>query len=315
MPSPPPPPPPVADEEPSIHPARPLAWLELIDGGADYLYLKPRAQPLDYAIVNPSLVNAPLGPVQSLSYDWRSGFRVGLAARSLSEGWDVSFFYTYLHSSTNDNVSAPGGGTLFATLTHPGVVVMVRTASAEANFNYNVFDLEGGRRFHPCDALSVRVFAGARFANIDRDVSAFYNGADANQDQVSSRLNLSAGGLRAGGRADWELFHGLSLYGRGDFSLLIGNFSTNLVETNNAGASVLTNVSYQFEKAIPVTELELGVSWRYQNLRISAGYQLISWSGAMTVPDFADDGHPGKLILRTADLSLDGLVVRAEFTY
>jgi hypothetical protein len=318
----PPPPPPVPApsepapvfDEPCAPPEHKAGWLNGTNGLADYLYLKPRAQPLDYVIVNPSATDAPLGPVRSLNYDWHSGFRVGLGNASIN-GWDIGVFYTYLHSSTNDNTNAPDNGVLLATLTHPGVVSLVQTAQADANFNYNVFDLEVARIYHPGDTVCVRLFGGARFAHIDRGVNALYNGGDANDDLVSSRLKLDAGGLRAGGRSDWELAHGLCLYGRGDVSLLIGNFNTGLTETNNAGASVLTNVSYPFEKVVPVLELEFGVSWRYQNLRLSAGYQFINWFGAIDVPDFADDGHQGKLIRRTADLSLDGLAVHAELTY
>ena len=90
---------------------------------------------------------------------------------------------------------------------------------------------------------------------------------------------------------------------------------TSLVETDNAGATTITNVSENFDKVVPVLELGMGVSWQYGSLRLTAGYEMINWSNLVDVPDFVDDFNLGKLGRRVSDFSLDGLVVRAELSF
>src|SRR5262245_38459975 len=87
----------------------------------EYLYWKPRSRDLDYAILSPVNDGSPQGSIQSLDWQASSGFRAG-GGYLTAKGWDVGTYYTYLHSSSNANLTAAAGGALFATLTHPGLV-------------------------------------------------------------------------------------------------------------------------------------------------------------------------------------------------
>jgi hypothetical protein len=281
---------------------------------ADYLYLRPLLRPNDYAIIDPTSRGVPEGSVQSLNLPWRSGLRAG-GGFDLSSGWGVRFFYTYLHSAAGDAISAPAGGVLFSTLTHPGTVSEVETAVASTSLNYNVFDLDFGRRFQPCDNVSLRLFGGPRFARIETGFNVTYNGLDANQDMVFNRLNFNGTGLMVGGEGNWAFCHGFGVFARATGSMLAGEFTTQLFEGNNGGSTILTNVNDRFEKVVPVLELSMGGSWQYRNLCLSVGYQFINWFGLLDVPDFVDDVHQGKDVRRTGDLSLNGLVARLALTF
>jgi hypothetical protein len=290
-------------------------WLSGLFADGEYLYLKPRTQAMDYAIANTSSSNVPDGTLVNRDWSWRSGMRVGLGYRLPSQPWSVGFFYTYLHDATSGSVAAPDGGFLFATLTHPGTVAEVQTASAATSLNYNVYDVEVGRWWTCTNTLAVRFFGGGRFAHIDQNFDAFYDGGDANQDLVARQLHFNGGGFRAGVDVVQNLFWGLSFIGRANASLLGGEFHSTLVETNNAGATTLTNFTDRFEKTVPVAELMMGVGWQYHNLRLTAGYQYVNWFGLVNVPTFSDDAHQGKLIRETSDLGLEGLVLRAEWWF
>jgi hypothetical protein len=284
--------------------------------GVDFLLLKARRVPQDFAIVGPASAFGPQGSVVTDEWKYRTGFRVGGGYRLPGEGWEVSFFYTYLHSSNNTGVSRGDGETLFATLTHPGTVEEVDGAAADSSLSYNVFDVEFGRWFKPSEALQVRAFGGPRFAQINQGFNALYTGGSAGAgDQVTSGVNFDGGGVRAGGEAHWYPLRVIGLYARGSASLLVGNGRSSLTETGNAGAANIVNVTDRFEKVVPVLELGMGVTYQHRGLRLTAGYEFVNWFGLYSVPDFVDDAHQGKLSRRVGDLGLDGLVIRAEYAY
>lgn len=291
------------------------SWLSGLYLDGEYLYLRPHSGSMDYAISNTSNTGVPDGDVVSRDYSWRSAFRTGLGYRLPGQPWSVNFYYTYLHDAANGSTAAPPGGFLFATQTHPGTVAEVQTASAAVSLNYNVFDLEVGRWCAVTNTLAVRLYGGGRFAHIDQNFNSFYDGGDANQDVVARQLHFNGGGFRAGGEAVQKLCWGFSVFGRANASLLGGEFHSNLVETNNAGATTLTNVTDRFEKVVPVAEMTLGVGWQRNNLRLTAGYQYINWFGLVNVPTFTDDGHQGKFTYQTSNLGLEGLVLRAELWF
>jgi hypothetical protein len=282
---------------------------------AEYLFLKPHRRDLDFAIVNPGRTNDPEGSIQSVDWTTRSGFRAGAGYRAPDQGWEIGFFYTYFHDDQTAFAASPNGGELFATMTHPGTIEFADRARAEASLSYNVFDLEAGRRFSVGEIVTLRPFGGARFAHIDQNVSVLYDGADANMDQVGSRLKFDGGGPRLGGEADWKFLEHFSLYGRAAGSLMIGDFRSQQTEVNNGGATVLTNVSESFRKVVPVLEMGFGVGYEREHLRLSVGYEIIDWFGLVDTPAFINDVHQGKYTRNLSDLSLEGVAVRAEVRY
>jgi hypothetical protein len=289
-------------------------WLSGLFVDGEYWYVKPHSQAMDYAIAN-SAAGVPDGSVIYRDWDFRSAFRTGLGYRLPGQPWSLGFYYTYLHDAASGSSVAPDGGFLFATQTHPGTVSQVQTAAADTSLGYNVFDLELGRWCALTEAINVRVFGGGRFARIDQNFTASYNGGDANQDVVAQRLHFNGGGFRAGADAFWNLAWGFSLFGRASGSLVGGDFNSFLVETNNAGATTLTNLADHFEKVVPVAEMTMGVGWQYHGLRLTAGYTFINWFGLVNVPSFVDDVHQGKFVRSTSDLSLEGLILRAAWMF
>jgi hypothetical protein len=290
-------------------------WAFLAD--AEYLFMRVRTQQQDYAIVSTS--NDPTrvtGTVANADWEWRSGMRVGAGFLLPGEDpWEVMFRYTYLHSANVNRAFPPDGGEVFPTLTHPGFVDVVGNAEADNSFNYNVFDLEFAKQVYATHNLQVKLFAGPRFANVLQAINATYDGGDASQDQVHSRVTFNGGGLRVGGDGLLRIVDGLGLYTRGSLSMLVGTTTATLSETNNSGASTIVNVYDRYDNVIPVAELDMGLTYQRRNFSLSAGYQLINWFGMVQGLDFVNDTQVSKISRRTGDLSIDGLVIRAEFRY
>lgn len=281
----------------------------------EYLLMKPRRRNLDFAITDPTSTGAPQGTIESLEWDTDSGVRFGGGYRLPGDGWEVGAFYTYLHSHGGRSLTRPNGGTLFATLTRPGTVEQVDTASGTTSLNYQVLDVEIGRTWWANDALALRCFGGARFAWIDQGLDVTYDGGDAIMTQVSSPINFEGGGVRVGGEAFWHLRWGLGLFANGSASLLTGDSRTRLTQTDNAGTTTSVDVSEKFDKLIPVAELGLGIGWEYRNVQVRLGYELTNWFGLIDSPDFVSETQQGKMGHRTSDLSLEGLVARIGMSY
>lgn len=280
----------------------------------EYLLWQPRRRALDYAISSPTTSGAAVGSVESLNWQAASGFRLGGGAALPNNGWGFSAYYTYLHTTDNRFLTKPDGGTLYATLTHPGFVDAVDTAAGATNLNYNVLDVEVGRPFVDNDTFRLRLFGGGRFAWIDQGLNVYYNGQTATASQVSSPVNFNGAGVRVGGEGQWLIGGGVGLYGRAAGSLLAGDFRTRLTETNGAGALVITDVTDRYRKVVPVAELGVGLGWQFRNVRARVGYEITNWFGMVDSPDFVHD-FTNKFSRRVSDLSLDGLVARLTVAY
>src|SRR5579883_2418038 len=212
-------------------------------GRAEYLLLRPRRGAFDFALADPARNLIPAGPVESLNYGLRSGLRAALGYQLPGGGWDVLFGYTYLRSGAGQSIAAPTGGVLYPTLTRPGLTDYADTASATASLEYNVYDLEIGRRFRVDERLTGRVFGGVRWVTVRQDFVANYNGQDARDAQVRTKANFDGFGPVVGGEGALALYRGFHVYARGSAGLLTGRLDDPLSETNDGGATQYANLS------------------------------------------------------------------------
>lgn len=281
---------------------------------ADYLYLQPRRRALDFAIVDPTTSGTPRGSIESLNWESNSGYRIGGGLRSPLSGWEIGAYYTYFHSKNDRTLSKPPGGTLYATLTHPGFVDSVDSAVGSANLNYSVFDVDIGRRIVVSDTLTARFSGGGRFAWIDQNLNVFYDGQSAHQARTISPIDFNGAGVRVAAEGVWTFRRGFGLYGRAAGSLLAGDFRSSLSESNNGGAAIISDVTDRFCKVVPVAELGIGLSWQTQRFQARIGYEIANWFGLVDSPDFVHD-FTNKLGRRVSDLSLDGLAVQLQMAF
>ncbi|MFO0841771.1 MAG: Lpg1974 family pore-forming outer membrane protein [Gemmataceae bacterium] len=283
----------------------------LIDG--EYLLLAPRRPGQTYAVVGTNPFWGPVGTIKSVDGGYDSGLRVGAGWRFADGGWDVMGRYAYFHSSADDVATRPAGGQVFATLTHPSTVVEVGGAYAQSSVNFNVFDLEIGKRFELGESANARVFAGPRYANVDQALNVTYAGGDVVTDRVHRCTCFDGAGLRAGGEANWRFLDHLGLYLRGSASLLTGRFHSCKFE--EANGFPIVDVAERYTRVVPMVDMGVGLSFQKGNWRVSAGYEFINWFNMVDASDFVDDAHPAKLIRSVGNLGFDGVVFRAELSF
>ena len=281
---------------------------------AEFLLLRPRRGAFDFAIPSTAGGLSTTGPVRSLNYELRAGVRTELGYRFAS-GWEVSGGYTYFHSSAFDAGFAPAGNVVLPTLTRPGLTNTALFAGADANLDYNVYDLLFGRRVAVDDHVAVRAFAGVRFASIHQCFNAFYDGIDARAAAVSAPSAFEGFGPVVGGEAVWAGVRGFHLYARVNGGVLTGPADNPLRETNSAGRTVYVNTAYDVRKTVPFAGVGVGAGWQYRTVSLRVGYEITHWFGLIDQPRFVDDVARGAVLTRPANLSLEGLFVQAGLAF
>jgi hypothetical protein len=313
-----------ASEPPAEHPAyanlpnlKPPPPVD--EGGpfatAELLIFRPHRTALDFALPSDATGLVPSGDVVSLNYNLQPGLRGELGHRFAGSSWEAYFGYTYFHSSAADSLSAPVGYSLLPTLTKPGLTDAVQFASANANFNYNVYDLMLAKRIAVDDRLSLRVTGGLRFANISQAFNAYYDGLDARAATVSANTSFQGFGPIVGGEAMWSGWRGFHLYARANGGMLSGQSSNPLLETNNGGQTVYANTAYNIHTVAPLASMGLGAGWQFRTAFIRVGYEITNYWNVVNQPRFVDDVGVGKITTRTSSISLEGLFVQAGFAF
>ncbi len=284
-------------------------------GAVEYLLLRPRRGAFDFGIADPANDFIPGGKLESLNYELRSGVRASIGYRFKDSPWGVSMAYTFLRSSADRTINAPTGGLIYPTLTRPGLTDEVGSAVAQSSLEYNVFDLEIGRRFHIDERLNVRAFGGIRFANIRQDFDVQYDRYDANLARVMTSSNFDGFGPLLGGEATLSVFRGFQLYARGSGALLTGKLVNPITETNNGGITHYASLDYRTRRVIPVMGMGIGGGWQHKNVSIRVGYEITNWFGLIDQPRFTNDFAIGKVTTRQSDLSLEGLFFQLGLKY
>ena len=286
-------------------------------GSIDYLYWKARRGGLDFGILDPNNDNNIEGPVEALSLESASGVRANIGAR-IACNWDLGFTYTSFQTDDRRSLEA-GTGQLWLTRTNPGSFNnFATTAEAEAELDYQVFDIQAGYWFHPNDIASVRVFAGPRGADIEQAFDLTYSGGNVTGTRIQQQsTRLTGFGLRAGGEAHWRLGSALSLFGSAAGSVLVGELELEYLEQEAALSSgnVATRVD-SFE-TVPVLDVAAGINLTFGKLSFQTGYELSNWFNVDQRLNFTGSSTimRGSLTPSAQDLLVDGLFVRMAYNY
>ena len=130
-------------------------------------------------------------------------------------------------------------------------------------------------------------------------------------------MDFQGGGIRTGleGRRYFLKGGALSIYGKGDISLLLGD--VNIQTTRSTFNPAVTQTqNFSTRQIIPVTELEGGVTAQAsRNCAITAGYLFAAWHDL----GFRDEFELNLLLPQQYDdgniLGFDGFFARIEFGY
>jgi len=283
----------------------------------EYLLGRPRSDNQDFVIRNGNGGLAVTGPVESLRYNLGNGFSAELGYRFAGSGLDLdaTFGYTYFAASGGSNIAAAPGSALFPTITRPGLIDRVQSASAENSLNINLYDLLLTRRFLIDDRLALRGFGGLRFGEIREGFIANYDGLDARSAKVDTRSRFQGFGPMVGGEAVLAAPRGIHLYMRASGGLLVGDSFNSWIETNDNGNSLYVNAPYDMRKTVSFAGLGVGLGWQYRTISVRCGYDVTEWFGVTERVRLSSDIAQGAINSRSGNVSLDAFFLQFAITF
>ncbi|NOY30068.1 MAG: hypothetical protein GXP28_07765 [Planctomycetes bacterium] len=321
--------------------------------GAEYIYARASfSEALAYVVTDVNANPVDGGPqFVEYDFDYNSSYRFYGGYRFCDCGGEIVFNFSRFRSDSSFNAVEGAGLEIFGPyeIDPPGTGAN-GTLSGNANVEINSYDISFAKtiplgsplgRNDCCDpccdtdcgswcpAWDVTWSAGLRFAEVDWARSSVAATAAGDQiDAATTRLDFKGTGARVGLLGRRYIGRGgmLSVYAKGDISLLVGdmNISTLTVQDpDGTGAFAAQSHRNSGRRVIPVTEIEAGLTAQLGNhVRVSSGYFISAWHdlGMRDEYVFEDPGTgAAQFQLGNYDdaniLGFDGFFARAEISY
>jgi hypothetical protein len=265
--------------------------------------------------------------IKSFDFDFESSYRFGGGYRLCHCGDQIRFMYTRMTDEA-DAEAGPDDIVDFNGAPPPG-----GRTDIEADVDTKSFDLEyaktiplGGQgcgcgdACRPCcPAWDITWSAGLRWAEVDwhRSYEAFDN-TDFLVIDARTQMEFEGVGLRTGleGRRYFFCDGWLSIYGKGDISLLLGDVDIRSSRVTDDPNTLVVQTSSN-RQLIPVTELEAGATAQVTcHSAVTAGYLMTAWHDlGFRNHDCGCDGAAALLPAAFDDaniLGFDGFFARLE---
>lgn len=303
-----------------------------ISGSA--LYWNAYEDGLDYAIQNTgasTLNNG--GDVKRASFDWDWGARADLEYQVPDRRMDLSLSYTYYKTEGSVSSSVTSPVSLFSVWSVPtqAGTAFEFQSNAHAHLTLNMIDLGMSGTFAPLSFLDITPFIDLSTAWIhqkfDFDLSGGPGilGLFVVEDDIDMKNNFWGIGPKFGIDTLWSFGGGFGLCGNFNLSLLYGFFNVAQTETVTFnGAAPITVLDVAENKPhLPRLnfDLFLGLRWdtmfscnRYHFL-LEAGWEGMMFLGQNQLMRFVNQDNSGINLTVNGDLALQGLSVRAAFTF
>ena len=305
-------------------------------GGVDYLLVRPRFSQNTAFVQQTNVTDSTVTPntstqtSQSVQFPFKysSSFRASLGYRLLDCGGDVQFTYWRLTGSSQISAQATTDVSYFGQLGVDPEAGNTLTASTGVTANIYDFDfakcLSLGGPSAPCDACfcprwDLRWNAGVRLGDVSRFDNNFVSNGTSTVQFGNINTRFVGAGPRVGcqGRRYFGQCGLLSLYARGNMSLLIGDYRSGRVMTRNGSDTETTTTFAQSDsmsRIVPVTDIELGGSWQIAPYTfVSAGWFWQAWwdlGQSESIPGLAFPPLDTSNIL-----GFDGLFIRGEMLF
>jgi Legionella pneumophila major outer membrane protein precursor len=289
------------------------------DLNLDFLYWTAREDGLEFAydgVSANSSTNAEAGKIYHPKEVWDYGYKIGLAAYTAYDGWDMIGEYTWFKLSTQNNVQnktnlkrtwqvthLPAGSTSFA--------------SSNWSLNFNVFDLLVRRKFYLSPKFVVQPACGLKFSWQKQTYMVIY---DVGNDSGTMKINQKSqgAGIDFACLMDWYFTKQVSLTGRVAASTLWFKSTPHRVDTieRNEALTKTLNTKETISYAAPVLETFLGLSFESTLYKkkiqaiFQAGYEFQIWFDANQFERTILDAN-GAL----GNLNLQGLTLRGQIEF
>jgi hypothetical protein len=301
-------------------------WAHRASIFAEYLYLHPSGIDMAHAIQQNGTGGAgttPEGRVGVVDQDYNSAYRAGFAV-PLSPCSSIQAAYANYHAHGTDSLAAPNvlGGTVASLVLHPGSVNAGSTSSlvdATNDIDFQVVDVDYRHILGTGCKYFVNYAVGVRYAKLDQGFSQIGEFAPPTGTILTETdIDFEGAGLRAGLDAEQRLgATRFGVYGKSFINVILGRFRSNYSQFDLTTDSVQALSNWKDERAVPILEYEVGLSWTSYSgrWRFSAGYYTAFWFNAITTPQYVQAVQNADFVNLGDTVTFDGLVSRLEFRY
>lgn len=258
------------------------------------LYVQPTNSDLDYLTsVTTIATGVTSSSVSTVDPSYDFGFRVGLGYIFPDSGNDVQADWTHFDQATNESQSFAGAN--FDVFSKPGIEYDSTLSTnnlavnSSADFDYDAVNLTVGQYLSLGTRLQTRLFAGARYAELQNNITDTYTGvvATTNVAEVDYYNSKFTGvGPTFGVDASYHIANCFGLVGHLAASLLVGRVEAS--STINSTPTTTLNVSADNQtRVVPGFDAKLGLDYSipFQNdasrFTIEAGYQATQYVDAI----------------------------------
>jgi Legionella pneumophila major outer membrane protein precursor len=292
------------------------------DLNIDYLYWTAREDGLEYAYDgnqpkgSTATTNVSEGKVYFPDSDWQSGYKIGLAAYTAYDGWDLSGEYTWFKLSTQGHTQSGSPSTLKRTWQISGFSdAWISFATNHWSLDFNSFDLLLRRKFYLSPKFLVQPKLGLKGTWQKQSYMVNYDTTGTITNGHLKMIQKTDGaGLEAGCFLQWYITKPVSVVGNLNISTLWLKSKVHRIDTTENNQEIATNtfnVKQEVSYAAPVIETFLGLSFEssvYKNkiqAIFQAGYEFQIWFDANQFTRTILDAN-GSL----GNLSLQGVTLR-----
>ena len=232
--------------------------------------------------------------VQTLSFNYAPGFRVGIGYDLPYDNWDTRLSYTWYRTHANDHISTSGEitspffGNFYASN------YKYKKASIHFSLLLNMFDWELGRKCQVSNGLSIRPFLGLKGGWINQTIKTKWSNPT-----LSAKENIKndfwgvgpSGGLNTQWRISGNECQFFSLIGDFSGALMWANWSIPDKYTNSKPQEVTIRFE-EFYSASLMFQTFMGFGWQrnfYKDafrFSLRAGYELQFWLEQFQVNDW-----------------------------
>ncbi len=255
-----------------------LAW-QVHEQGSQFV-----AKPNDDAIIDVNVNQTELlGNIESLSFDWNGGLRLGFGYTFARDSWQLLGQYTWFATDGENSYSVPTPNASTTTWLMPTFTDIegagLTKAESSSNFSYQMYDLLMARRFLVKDEIQLNFSLGLTGGYIKENCHITYENVAMNT-YIANSWGFGGGGLRTGIDGNWHIGKGFGFFGKFSFAAILGSYgNSNRISADSPGldgSSLLAspriaNTEYSGAFLLPTTQIALGFDWSrsYTNCWIS----------------------------------------------
>ena len=279
-------------------------------GQASLLYWQAEENGLAYAIKSTSPTHVK-GSAQNIPFDWDVGFNVGLGYRIPHDTWACLLQFTSLQTHSDQEQS----GSVFFPLWALPTSFYADHVKAHWRLHLGLIDLLLSKPFTPTPTLTLTPFLGLRYGSLRQKFNIDYlGGTFPPLEEISIRMKNKFEGIGpyAALAADYALPKNFSLFAKGAFSLLYGEFYLHQDEDTLGTKQKLLGNHFIFRTTAPFLETTAGLRWHHSFTTLKKLTLDLAWDQNLYFSQnqllrFLDSTSQGLILSNQGDLSIAGV--------